>query len=236
MKLSIIIPVYNEEKTINRILEKIKAVDLSNLNVKREIIVVDDGSTDNTVANIEKAEKKYHNILIKHQRNHGKGRAVRTGLRAATGDIIIIQDADLEYDPSDYAKLIDPLLKGKSKVVYGSRFLRAPVFSSKRWFFPLHYIGNILLSSITSLLYFKKITDMETGYKVFTRDSLAGLELKSDRFGIEPEITSKILKKRYKILEIPISYYPRNKKQGKKIGIIDGVEAIWCLIKYRFID
>ncbi len=223
MKLSVVIPVYNEAKTIRQILDKVDAVDVG---IEKEIVLVDDCSSDGT-REILKELKQYK--VIFHEVNKGKGASVRTGIENSKGDIIIIQDADLEYDPNDYVKLLKPILNGDTKVVYGSRFLgREPTEILS------HYIGNKLLTFITNLLYNSKITDMETCYKVFRREILNGITLKSNRFEFEPEITSKILKKGYKIMEIPINYKVRGYDEGKKITILDGVSALYYIIKYRF--
>ncbi len=233
MKLSIIVPVYNEEKTIHKILGKVQKVNLGC--VDKEIIIVDDCSTDRTREILRGIH--YGNVLIiHHSRNKGKGGAVKTGLKYSTGEIIIIQDADLEYDPRDYNKVIQPILDGRSKVVYGSRFLKGGAFSGQKWAIPSHFFGNKLLSCITSLLYGQYITDMETCYKSFDRKTILSLRIKSDGFDIEPEITAKLLKRRVKILEVPISYNSRGFKEGKKINWVDGIKALAVLIRYKFKD
>ncbi|MBW2991935.1 glycosyltransferase family 2 protein [Candidatus Woesearchaeota archaeon] len=225
--LSIIIPVYNEEKTIKKIIDKVKNIGLA---VKKEIVVVDDCSSDNSpeiLKNIEGIR------LILHNRNRGKGTAVRTALKYSTGDIIVIQDADMEYDPGSIPDLIMPILDKKTKVVYGSRFA---LKENQNWKIPLHYIGNRLLTLFTNLLYGSKITDMETCYKAFHRDVLDKIKLRARRFDFEPEITAKILKKGFKITEIPVRFKPRTFKQGKKITWIDGIKAMSYLLYYRFSD
>jgi dolichol-phosphate mannosyltransferase len=232
-KISIIIPVYNEKETL---LQIIKKVDLVKLPLKKEIILVDDFSTDGTRDILKRLEKDKKYKIIYHKKNGGKGRALRTGFENSTGDIITIQDADLEYDPNDYIKLLKPILDGRNKVVYGSRFMGNSFFSRQKWFSPTHYIGNKGLSLMTSLLYFKYITDMETCYKMFTREVLESLNLRSKRFDFEPEITAKIIKKGYNIREMSINYYPRGFEHGKKISWKDGIKAFYYLLKYRFID
>ncbi len=218
---------YNEEKTTTKIIKRVVKVRLP---IKREIIVVDDGSTDNTPKKLEEIKKRFKKIkIIRHKKNKGKGSAIRTALKYTKGNIIGIQDADLEYNPSEYKKLLKPILNKKVKVVYGSRFKKG---KNKK---NLFYYGNRFLSFITSLLYFSKITDMETCYKIFRKEILKDINLKAKRFDIEPEITAKILKKGYKIKEIPISYNPRSTKKGKKIKFSDGFSVIFTLVKYRFI-
>ena len=231
MKLSIIIPLYNEEKTIKQLVEKVEKVSLEK--IKKELIIVNDASKDNSINIIKSLVKRYKNIqLINHDKNYGKGAAIRTGLKKFTGEIVIIQDGDLEYNPEEYKKLIKPILEGKAKVVYGSRLLG----KIKGFQIPLHYIGNVGLSLITMGLYLRRITDMETGYKMMTKDVINSLNLKSNRFEFEPEITAKIIKRGYKIIEIPISYNSRSFKEGKKITVMDGVKALYYLIRYRFMD
>jgi dolichol-phosphate mannosyltransferase len=235
-KLSIVVPVFNEEKTISEMIKKLSDVKLSGM--KKQIIVVNDGSTDSTAAKINDSKLKIKNVeYIEHKINQGKGAAVRTGIRNASGDYIIIQDADLEYDPRDIQKLIKPVLEGKSKVVYGSRLKRLPSFSREERTpqFLLHYLGNKFLSLVTSLLYGQWITDMETCYKLFPKKAVENIALRAMGFEFEPEITVKLLKKGYKILEIPITTKPRGYDEGKKLNTVrDGVKALWTLIKYRF--
>ena len=228
MKLSIIIPAYNEKNTIKEIIRRVRSVQLDN--IEKEIIVVDDKSTDGT-REILKMEEDSGLRVLSHPKNQGKGASIRTGLKYATGDLIVIQDADLEYDPEDYYKLIEPILKGKALVVYGSRFT-----GEHRNMFFWHYIGNRFLSLVTNLLYNTTLSDMETGYKLFTREAFDGITIKSDRFNFEPEITAKILKKGMRIYEVPISYAGREFSEGKKITWRDGFVALWTLIKYRFVD
>lgn len=223
MRLSVIIPVYNEKETVEEIIRRVQAVPYD-----KEITVVDDGSSDGTTDVLKKMNYPSCRILY-HKKNYGKGRAVRTGLAAASGDIVLIQDADLEYDPREYSRLLKPILEEKAKVVYGSRFKG----EGKSMFF-WHAAGNNFLTFLTNLLYDTTLTDMETCYKAFRREVLEGIVLKSDRFNIEPEITAKILKRGYRIYEVPISYVGREYSEGKKITWRDGLVALWTLIKYRF--
>lgn len=233
MKLSIMIPVYNEKETILQILKKVNSVKLKN--IKKEIIIVDDFSTDGT-RDILKKLKGYK--IIFHEKNKGKGSAIRTALKYATGEIILIQDADLEYDPNDYEKLLKPILENKAKVVYGSRFLAKNFKLSWRnkfhqWFY---YLGNNVLTLAANLIYFTNLTDMETCYKVFRKEVIKNIDIKTERFGIDPELTVKTLKKGYKIYEVPIRFYPRSFKEGKKISWKDGLKILLYLIKHRFIN
>ena len=229
MKLSIIIPVYNEKKTILEILKKIDSVKIP---LEKEIIIIDDFSTDGT-RDILKDIKKKNIKIFYHERNIGKGYAIRTGLQHITGEIVIIQDADLEYDPNDYQKLIDQIIKNKAKVVYGSRNLGKGKHERSHFSF---YIGGVFLSKLANLLYGIKITDEATCYKVFRADIIKNINLKCKKFEFCPEVTAKIAKNGIKIMEIPISYHPRKKNEGKKINWKDGIEAIAILIKYRFVD
>jgi glycosyltransferase involved in cell wall biosynthesis len=226
MKLSIIMPAFNEEKDILKVIKKVQNVKLP---MEKEIIVVDDGSKDRTREILSAIKSKEIKVIL-HEKNRGKGAAIRTGLSKATGDIILIQDADDEYDPSEYPKLIEPLLNGEM-VVFGSRFHGGHVPRYK-----FYYLGNKLLTAATNLLYGSRINDMETCYKVFRREAIKGMVLRAKRFDFEPEITAKFLKRGYKIVEVPISYKSRSFQQGKKIKGSDGVKAFWYLIKYRFVD
>lgn len=226
MKLSIIIPVFDEKETVLKLIKKVEDVDLG---IEKEIIIVDDCSKDGTTDILCKI--KSHKVLF-HTVNQGKGAAVITGLKKATGDLLTVQDADMEYDPNDYKKLLIEVNKG-CNVVYGSRFMNENNSLFKN---PTHYIGNKGLSLITSLLYFQRITDMETCYKMFTKEVYNKLNLKAKRFDFEPEITAKIIKAGYKIKEVPINYYPRGFDEGKKISWKDGCLALLFLIKYRFVD
>ena len=228
MKLSIIIPAYNEEKTIAKVVDAVKKVELGKIG--KEMIIVDDCSIDGTrdvLKNINDPSIK----IFYHQKNMGKGMAVRTGIRHSTGDFIIIQDADLEYDPNEYPKLLKPLLEKKADVVYGSRFMK-----KHKARYQLYYLGNLVISLFASILFFKRITDVETCYKVFRKDVIKNIDLKAERFDLEPEITAKVIKKGYKILEVPIWYKSRSFKEGKKITWKDGVKAIYYLLKYRIAD
>jgi len=230
MKLSVIIPVYNEKSTIKKIVDLVLAE-----KTPKEIIIIDDGSTDGTKEIIKKI-KNNKVVKIFQSLNKGKGSAIRAGIEKAKGDILIIQDADLEYDPKDYQKLIKPIIAGETSVVYGSRLakLNFKLFGKNKTPLPLHFVCNKILTGITNFLYGSKLSDMETCYKVISKEVYQNLDLKSDRFDIEPEITAKILKKRYKILEIPITVKPRNYKEGKKIKTKDALLALVSLIKNKF--
>jgi len=234
MKLSIIIPVYNEEETVVELLNKVKMQKLPG-GIVKEIVVVNDASKDGSKEQIAKVEGVR---VIHHKKNKGKGAAIKTGLSKARGEIILIQDADLEYSPRDYPRLIKPVLAGKAEVVYGSRLKHYPlrIVGSKRTPLVLHYIGNKLLTFITNLLYRSSLTDMETCYKVFKKEVLRDIKINSNRFDFEPEITAKILKKGIDICEIPIKVKPRGYNEGKKISWRDGFVALWTLVKYRFAD
>lgn len=233
-KLSIIIPVYNEEGTIAKVLDEVMKSSLPG--VKNEVIVVNDGSTDwtkNTLLKYEKKKLKGLKILH-HQANRGKGAAIKTAITHSSGNIVLIQDADLEYHPKEYQKILEPILKKEAKVVYGSRIDAIKKNLDKMYL--SHYLGNRMLSLVTSLLYGQKISDMETGYKAFRREVVMGMPLHSRRFDIEPEITAKICKRGYRILEVPIDFFGRSFKEGKKITWKDGLVAFWVLLKYRFVD
>lgn len=235
MKLSIIIPVFNEEKTISKILNKIKQTKLQK-NLTKEIIVVDDASSDLTAEILKKDKGSFR--YLSHNKNLGKGAAVKTGLQKATGEILIIQDADLEYDPEDYTKLVAPILEGSAQVVYGTRLKNYPLnlWGNKKTVLPIHLIANRFLTMLTNILYGSHLTDMETGYKIFLMKILKNLKIRSDKFDFEPEVTAKVLKQGVKILEVSIKTTPRTYQEGKKIGWRDGIIAIWTLIKYRFVE
>jgi glycosyltransferase involved in cell wall biosynthesis len=225
MKLSIIMPVFNERNTIKEIIERVKCVDID-----KEMIIVDDYSMDGT-RDILKTLNDDGIKVIYHKKNQGKGAAVRTGLNYVSGEIVIIQDADLEYDPRDYRMLIRPIIEGKGDVVYGSRFL-----GEHRVFLFWHYWGNKLLTFITNLLYNTMLSDMETCYKAFRADIIRSIKIRSNGFNIEPEITAKIFKKKYRVYEVPIAYSGRGYEEGKKITWKDGFMALYTLIKFRFMD
>jgi glycosyltransferase involved in cell wall biosynthesis len=226
MKLSVIMPVYNEERTIQEIVRRVLSVPL-----EKELVIVDDGSRDRTPEILKGYAGRPEITVLMHERNQGKGAAIRTAIRAATGDMIVIQDADLEYDPADYPALVKPIVEGSADVVYGSRFL-----GLHRAFLFYHYLGNKFLTFCTNFLYNTMLTDMETCYKVFRAEVLKGITIKSDRFNFEPEITAKVFKKKLRVYELPISYYGRGYHEGKKVSWRDAFPALWALIKYRFVD
>jgi glycosyltransferase involved in cell wall biosynthesis len=229
MKLSVIIPVYNEESTIAEVIDRVSALEVPGF--EKEIIVADDGSRDESASIIDNYRKKYPNIIKVHTSliNLGKGAAIRFGLEYATGDVILIQDADLELQPEEYPRLVEPILRGETDVVYGSRFRG----SAKNIPFKTR-VANWVLTKFSNLLCSSKLTDMATAYKVFRSEVIKGLRLRSARFEFEPEVTAKLLTSGYNIVEVPISYYPRSVDEGKKIGWIDGIEYIYTLLKYRF--
>ena len=226
MKISIIIPCFNEKNTILKIIEKVKREN----NYQKEIIVIDDFSTDGTREILQEKIKNNIDRLILNEKNFGKGYSVRQGIKVASGDIILIQDADLEYDPSDYPKLIEPINKGYADVVYGSRFIGS---DEKRVLFFWHSLGNFVLTTLSNILSNINLTDMENCYKVFKSNIIKNIILEENRFGFEPEVTAKIAKKKCRIYEVGIKYYGRTYEQGKKIGWKDGISAIRCIIKYN---
>jgi glycosyltransferase involved in cell wall biosynthesis len=230
MKISIIIPCFNEEKTLSKIVDKV----LQFQSFEKEIIIVDDCSKDNTPNIIKDLMLKFKEIkTIRHEKNYGKGAGIKSGVNASTGDIILIQDADLEYNPEDFNNLLEPFLKTDADVVYGSRFLGGKYV---RLSFFWHYIANKLLTTLCNTFTNLNMTDMETGYKLFKSEAIKSINLKENSFGIEPEITIKLAKKKYIFYEVPISYSGRSYDEGKKIGLKDAFVAVYCIIKYRFIN
>lgn len=225
MKLTVVIPAYNEAATIAELISRVHAVE-----VPKEIIVVDDGSTDGTAEVLAGLQQSYANLRILIQpRNRGKGAALRLGFQNATGDYVLVQDADLEYDPAEYPVLLKPLVDGKADVVYGSRFLTT---KEHRVLFFWHSVGNRLLTLTSNMFTNLNLTDMETGFKVFRREVIQSIKLEQNRFGFEPEVTVKIARMKLRIYEIGISYYGRTYEEGKKIGWKDGVKALWCIVRY----
>ncbi|MBI3801505.1 MAG: glycosyltransferase family 2 protein [Deltaproteobacteria bacterium] len=227
MKVSVVVPVYNEVRTIKEIISCVQAVPL-----EKEIVIIDDGSTDGTRQCLTEMSREKEVRVLYHERNQGKGAALRTGFSAATGEIILIQDADLEYNPLDYPTLLEPILTGKADVVYGSRFLSGP----HRVLFFWHSVGNRLLTLLSNALSNLNLSDMETGYKAFRREILNEITIKSNRFGFEPEFTMKVARKGLRIYEVPISYHGRTYTEGKKIDWRDGVKAIGTLVWFRFFE
>ena len=224
--LSVVMPVYNEQDTVEEIIRRVLAV-----NMRIELIVVDDVSTDGTPAILDRLQKELGFVLLRQPRNGGKGAALRRGFAAVTGDMMIIQDADLEYSPEEYTLMTPLITSGRADVVFGSRFL-----GTHRVFLLTHYAGNRLITLLTNVLYNTMLTDMETCYKLMRVDVLRSMELKSNGFGIEPEITAKVFKRGYKVYEVPISYDGRGYEEGKKITWRDGIVALWVLLKYRFTE
>ncbi|MFP4380340.1 MAG: glycosyltransferase family 2 protein [Candidatus Sumerlaeia bacterium] len=229
MQLSIIMPVYNEKATIEKIIEKVLNAPLTD--IEKELVIVDDGSTDGTRDLLEKYRDRENFQIIFHEKNGGKGKAVRTGIEHFKGDLAIIQDADLEYDPEDYPVMLEPILKGKADVVYGSRFK-----GSGRAFLATHFYGNKLITFVANILYNTCLTDIETCYKAFRREVFENIILRSNTFTIEPEITAKVFKKKYRVFEVPISYSGRDFEEGKKITWRDGFKALGTLFYYRFFN
>lgn len=223
-KLSIIIPCYNEENNIETIIEKVLQSPVQD----KEIIVVDDCSTDHTRTVLKDKIEPLVSRVIYQEKNGGKGAALRTGFQAATGDVVIIQDADLEYDPMEYPKVVNPIFEGRARVVYGSRFL-----NQQRKGYLANRLANRVLTVFSNFFTHQRLTDMETCYKAFRREIIQSIDIRENRFGFEPEITAKISKNRIRIYEVPISYYPRTNKEGKKIGFKDGLRALYVIWKYR---
>jgi glycosyltransferase involved in cell wall biosynthesis len=226
VKISVVIPVFNERATIAAVIERVRAALAGR---ESEIVVVDDGSSDGSrdvlrgIVGIR---------FLEHVENQGKGAALRTGFAAVEGDVVIVQDADLEYDPRDYPKLLEPIEDGRADVVFGSRFLGGP----HRVLFFWHYVANKLLTWLSNAFTNLNLSDMETGYKVFRREVLQAIRIRSDRFNFEPEITAKVAKGRFRVYEVPISYSGRTYEEGKKIGFVDGLSALWSIVKFRFVD
>ncbi len=226
LKLSVIIPVFNEKETIREILARVRAVEID-----KEIVVVDDCSTDGTELILAEEAGRGDLVVIRHAINQGKGAAVRSGLERFTGDLVVIQDGDLEYDPADYHTLLRPVLSGRARVVYGSRFLG----EHKAMYF-WHMVANKSLTLITNILFDTTLTDMETCYKLFAAEAVRGIRLRSNRWGFDPEITAKVLRRGYRIYEVPISYNGREFWEGKKISWRDGVSVLFTLLRYRLVD
>lgn len=224
--LSVVMPVFNERATVEEMVGRVLAVPL-----RIELIVVDDASVDGSREILERLAAEHGFKLLRQETNHGKGSAVRRGIAEVTGDIVVIQDADLEYSPEEYPELIDLIVKGKADAVFGSRFI-----GRHRCFLFTHYLGNLFLSLVTNILYNTTLTDMETCFKAMRTEALKSFPLRSDRFGIEPEITAKLFKRGYRVYEVPITYEGRDYSEGKKVSWRDGLPALWTLLKYRFVD
>jgi glycosyltransferase involved in cell wall biosynthesis len=231
MKLSVVIPVYNEKTTVSDIIDKVRHTEVG---VDKEIILVDDCSSDGTAEVLaEVCRDQPDLVLFSHEVNQGKGAALRSGFKAATGDIVVVQDADLEYDPVDFRQMLGPILDGHADVVYGSRFLGG---GPHRVVFYWHYLGNRFLTTLSNMMTDLNLTDMEVCYKMFRKEVLEKIEIRENRFGFEPEITAKVAKGQWRIYEVPIAYYGRGYAEGKKITWKDGVRALWCIMKYRFVS
>lgn len=227
LTLSVIMPVYNEEDTVSEIVRRVREIDLVT-----EIVIVDDGSQDGTREILQELSSLPDVFVVEHDHNQGKGAAVVTGMRASRGKLMVVQDADLEYDPKDYEKLVQPLLEGQCDIVYGSRFSHTKIQTKNL----MNLLANKFLTLMTNLIYGSQLTDMETCYKVFRREVVEDMTIHARRFEFEPEFTAKVLKRGYRIIEVPISFDPRGYSEGKKINAWDGVVALWTLIKYRFMD
>ncbi len=225
LSVTVIIPVYNERETIGEVLRRVYASPITT-----DVVVVDDASTDGSGERLRELQPQYGFTLLTHERNQGKGAALRTGFAVVKGDVIIIQDADLEYDPHDYPSLVEPIFEGRADVVYGSRFLGGPHRVLYYW----HAVGNRLLTTLSNMLTNLNLSDMEVGYKVFRREVLDKVQIKSNRFNFEPEFTAKVARHAFRIYEMPISYSGRTYEEGKKIGWKDGFQAIFAIIRYRF--
>lgn len=228
MKLSVVVAAYNERGTVETILDRVRRAELP-AGLTLEIVVVDDGSSDGTTEILRSLAERWEFRLFVHPENRGKGAALATGLDAVTGEIVLIQDADLEYDPRDYPKLLQPILEGQADVVYGSRFQGGP----QRVMFFWHRMGNLVVTTLSNMLTDLNLSDMETGYKAFRREALEGIRIRSGRFGVEPELTAKLAHRKLRFYEVPISYHGRGYEEGKKIGWRDGLAAIWHILRYN---
>ena len=228
-KLSIVIPVYNEKDLVIDVLKKVNEIKIDNVDI--EIIAVDDCSTDGTREILEKEGNKYVDKIIYHKVNQGKGAALKTGFKEITGDVVIVQDADFEYDPMEIPSVVKPIFDGEADVVYGSRFLDGQSLGYKQ-----NQLANKVLTGLSNFMTGLKVTDMETCYKAFKADFIKNIDIREKKFGFEPEITAKVSRKKLKLVEVPIHYYPRTKEEGKKINVKDGFRALYCIAKYKFSD